>query len=65
MKNDMVTEIMRAITGVPQNVGTEYGYEEVAEDFEPAGSSGDDWRDRSGEDRTTRLPRSTTRFSNY
>lgn len=55
MKNDMVTEIMRFFVGVPQNVGTKDGSEEATEDFEPIGSSGDDQRDKSGEDITALL----------
>ena len=65
MKNDMVAEIISVLTGIPWNVGTEDVYEEAAKEFEPGGSSGDDQRDRSGEDRTTRLPRSTARFRSY
>ena len=42
MKNDMIIEVMRAIAGMLRNLGTEDGYEEVAEDFEVVGSSGDD-----------------------
>lgn len=64
MKNDMVTEIMRTIDGIPQNVGTEDGYEEAAEEFETVGSSGDDRRNRSTEDRIARLPRLAAQFSN-
>ena len=33
MKSDMITEIISAIGGVPQKMGTENGYEEVVEDF--------------------------------
>ena len=40
MKNDMVVEIIRAIVGVPRNVGMENGYEEAVEDFETIRSSG-------------------------
>ena len=35
-------DIMRVIVGVPRNMDTEDGYEEVAEDFEIVGSSGED-----------------------
>ena len=38
----MKNEVMRAIVGVLRNVGTEDGYEEAPEDFEVAGSSGED-----------------------
>lgn len=63
MKNDMITEVMRAIVGMPRNLGTNDSYEEVVEDFEAVGSSGDDQRDRSGENRIGRLHRSGTRLS--
>ena len=41
MKSDMITEIVSALGSVPRHVGTEDGYEEVAEDFEFAESSGE------------------------
>ena len=38
----MKNEIMRAIVGVPMNVGIEDGYEEAIEDFEITRSIGED-----------------------
>ena len=58
-------EIMRTIVGVPQHVGTEDRYEEVAEDFEVVGLSGEDrtnHMERSMEDRVGWLDRSNTRL---
>lgn len=40
--DSMKNEIMMAIAGVPWHVGIEYGYDEFSEDFEVAGSSGED-----------------------
>lgn len=60
MKNDTVVEIVRAIVGVLRNMGIEDGHEEVAEDFEIAGSSCEDRTDqieRFVEDRTGQLDR--------
>ena len=54
MKNDMVVKTMRAIVGVPRNVGTKDGYEESLEDFEVFGFSDQDRTncvERSMEDR--------------
>ena len=45
MKNDIVTKIMRVISGVPRNVGVEDGYEEDVEDFEVVGSNCEDITD--------------------
>ena len=45
MKSDMIAEIMSALGGVPRHVGTEDGYEEVAEDFGIARSSSEDRTD--------------------
>ena len=41
MKSDMIVEIMSALGGVPRHVGTNDGFEEVVEDFEIVGSSGE------------------------
>ena len=37
----MVTKIMRAIASIPRNMVTEYGNEEVVEDFEAVGFGGE------------------------
>ena len=42
MKSDMIVEIISAIRGVPWHVGTKGGYEEVVEDFEVVGLSGEE-----------------------
>ena len=41
MKSDMIAEIVSALGGVPRHVGNEDGYEEVVEDFQVVGSTGD------------------------
>ena len=45
MKSDMIAEIVSALGSVPRHVGIEGSYEEVVEDFEVAGSSGEDKTD--------------------
>ena len=42
MKSAMIAKIVSALGGVPKHVGTKCSYEEVFEDFEVVGSSGDD-----------------------
>ena len=56
MKSDMIVEIVSALVGVPRHLGTEDGYEEVAEDFEATRSSGEartDHMERSMGNRVT------------
>ena len=42
MNSDMIVKIVSALGGVPKNVGIEGIYEEVVEDFEVVGSSGEE-----------------------
>ena len=42
----MIVEIVNALGGVSRHVGTKGSYEEVAKDFEVAGSSSEDITDR-------------------
>ena len=53
MKSDMIAEIVSALGGIPRHVGTKDGYEEVVEDFEVVGSSGEDRSDHM--ERPTRI----------
>ena len=46
MKRDMIVEIISAIGGVPQHMGTKDGSEKATEDFEVVGLSGEDRIDR-------------------
>ena len=42
MKNDMFFQIMRVVASVLRNLCVEDGYQETTEDFEVAGSSGEE-----------------------
>ena len=42
IESDMIGELISAIGGVTWHVGTKYGYEEVAENFEVVRLSGED-----------------------